>query len=381
MPKSGESSVTVHPIKPAHPYKHPPVKFKVLPQHEYSMLIVAPKGSGKTNLICNLLLNHYKGYFHRILVCSPTVENDEKWDVVKKTTGILAENKVLKEILGEKLKRGQKEHPQVVHKSEGHANEYVRLEAKGENKFDGKIPEGDFFEDLDEVPKRLHHQRQMMSKLREMGYGDKCKYLVDRVLVIEDDQAGLYKSTANNNPQANLTFKHRHYGASLIKVTQQYKAIPKGIRTNMNALACFEIPNQSELESIYEEWPMYMKREPWMQLFEYATREPFAFIYMNNHFPKGQRVYKNFEKLLTIHENGNHVDEQDCDHKPVDCKRYDGKVSSAPARHPDRDGSRSKDTSNRTTDKQDWQRIRQPQKPGNRQDAIGLSLHRPTTKG
>lgn len=44
--------------------KHPKVPFPlVLPQHEFSMLLIAEKGSGKTNLICNLIVNQFKGIF------------------------------------------------------------------------------------------------------------------------------------------------------------------------------------------------------------------------------------------------------------------------------------------------------------------------------
>jgi len=41
------------------------------------MGLIAPKGAGKTTVICNLL-EFYKGYFHTILVFSPTILSDEK---------------------------------------------------------------------------------------------------------------------------------------------------------------------------------------------------------------------------------------------------------------------------------------------------------------
>ena len=51
----------------------------------------APKGSGKTTTIINLL-EMYKGYFHQIYVFSPTVCSDEKWDYIKNQKGIIAQN-------------------------------------------------------------------------------------------------------------------------------------------------------------------------------------------------------------------------------------------------------------------------------------------------
>jgi len=60
-------------------YKHPDAPSYVLPNHEFVMALVSPKGAGKTTLICNLF-KFYTGYFHQIYVFSPTILSDEKWD-------------------------------------------------------------------------------------------------------------------------------------------------------------------------------------------------------------------------------------------------------------------------------------------------------------
>lgn len=61
-------------IKTPAAYIHPDAPYEMLPKHEFSMALIAPKGSGKTTTIVNLL-DFYKGYFHTILVFSPTVES------------------------------------------------------------------------------------------------------------------------------------------------------------------------------------------------------------------------------------------------------------------------------------------------------------------
>ena len=58
---------------------HPLPPDDVLMKHEFTMGLIAPKGAGKTTVICNLL-HFYKNYFHTILVFSPTILSDEKWD-------------------------------------------------------------------------------------------------------------------------------------------------------------------------------------------------------------------------------------------------------------------------------------------------------------
>lgn len=71
--------LTVEAIPTPKGFAHPPARHDALPKHEFSMGLIAPKGSGKTTVLCNLL-KFYKGYFHSILVFSPTVASDEKWD-------------------------------------------------------------------------------------------------------------------------------------------------------------------------------------------------------------------------------------------------------------------------------------------------------------
>jgi len=288
-------------IESANKISHPPAYHSILPKHEFSMLIVAPKGSGKTNFLCNLILKHYKGYFHRIIVCSPTIDNDDKWDIVKGTKHLLAENKKLEKIAsGRSNKEAVKPIGKVVFKDHDAMLKGKDKEGKDEDKFDGKIPEDDFFSDLDQVPEKIGEQQAIIKKLHELGYDENAKYIADRLLVILDDQAGMFKGGNTNNPMVNYVIKHRHSSSSVIIVTQAYKAIPKTIRTNCNALILFEIPNLSERKVIYEENPEGMSEEEWMRVYKHATHEPFSFLYMNNKFPRGERVYKNFDCLLQV---------------------------------------------------------------------------------
>ncbi len=291
-------------IEPAHEYTFPKVKHPILPQHEFSMVIVAPKGSGKTNFICNLLINMYKGYFHEIWVCSPTVENDQKWSVIKKTKNILVENKRLKKILQEDPPADVKI-PTVVHRTELDAGE----ERKKKPKFTGMMPEDMFFTKLTDLHPRLAKQEEIIHRLAK-DYPEEARYIANRVLVIIDDQAGEF-SSAQKNPESNFVIRHRHYGTSVIVVTQAYKAIPKTIRTNCNALIAFEIANRSERKVVYEEWPDSYSQEDWNSIYEYATSDPFSFIYINTHFPKGHRVFRNFEEQLSIQSNAKAHDEEE----------------------------------------------------------------------
>lgn len=286
--------LTIRPIKVDEKLKHPDVAHEVLPQHEFSMLIVAPKGSGKTNLICNMILNLYKGYFHKILIISPTVNNDEKWDVVKKAKHVLKENKRLEKYLGPGQDGPPVKVPKIVFKQNEDKSD------RKEKNFDGKIPEEWFFSDMEDLFPHLSEQQNTINQLREK-LDERAKYVANRLLIVLDDQAGLFQ--VGNSPMTNYVIRHRHYSSSLIVVTQAYKAIPKTIRTNMNAYVLFEIGNQAEIQSIYEENNQQLDQKTWNKLYRHAVKEPFNFLYMNNKFPKGHRLFKNFTHALVVEES------------------------------------------------------------------------------
>lgn len=55
MKSGSKADLKIDLIEKKNALHHPPASHPILPQHEFSMIIVAPKGSGKTNFICNLV--------------------------------------------------------------------------------------------------------------------------------------------------------------------------------------------------------------------------------------------------------------------------------------------------------------------------------------
>lgn len=151
---------------------HPPVPFReVLPQHEFSMGIVAPKGSGKTTLLINLL-DMYAGYFHMITIFSPTIFADDKWDYVRKRP-YLAENKALKAFL-EKQHKGNPVVTGIGGDDEGRRSREEHVP---------QIPDDQFMTDYDEdtLQNMLDEQNAMVEKVKAMGGG---KHLCNRYTFI-----------------------------------------------------------------------------------------------------------------------------------------------------------------------------------------------------
>lgn len=279
-------------------YDHPEPPNPVLPKHEFTMGIIAPKGAGKTTLIANLLY-WYKDYFHDIFVFSPTVLSDEKWDWLKEQQ-LLIENKPLKQwIAKEQARRRGMLNDEIV----GKPNISSELENRNTNQqevFDGKIPEGNFYhvyseEDLEKI---LTQQKKIIDALKKHN---QPKYLADRILLIFDDLVGssLF-SNAKDNLFKGFNTRHRHYSASVIMVSQGYKEIPKTVRTNWTAVILFEIANDKEVLVIYEENTMGLPKSTWLEMFKHCIKEPYGFMYMNAKKPKALRCMKNFDKYMSF---------------------------------------------------------------------------------
>lgn len=153
-------------------YTHPPPPNEILPRHEFTMGLIAPKGSGKTTLICNLL-KFYKGYFHNIIVFSPTVASDEKWDLVK-TWDLLSDNKPLKNYVRSLRDRKVDGIVERAHNA-SELEQLVPLDPLD----DKRIPESMFFDDYDEETLRdiVTEQKKIVTILNDHG---KPKHLANR---------------------------------------------------------------------------------------------------------------------------------------------------------------------------------------------------------
>ena len=312
---------------------HPPPGDPSLPTHEFSMLIIAPRGSGKTTLILNLISNFYKGYFNTITVFSPTMAGDGKWETVKKMHGLLAHNTHRKELEGGQqpsVPKTLSSHVEVKDDytyrnswnglfatmigsvSTGETWKDLPLEPKKgviqpaanvthpgkEKKFTGQIPPENFLTDYDEEVLQAIMTRSMgeIEQLKAKGHP---KHHADRQLLVFDDLVGSNLFSAKKeNPFKRLNTTMRHYSTSAIMVSQAYKEIPKTVRTNASCLVLFEIQNDAELEVIYDENPCGYSRDQWMEFYRICTSEPFGFMVLNYQKPKGQRVWKGFERAL-----------------------------------------------------------------------------------
>lgn len=227
-------------------------------QPPFTLLLVAPKGSGKSTTILRLIYGnrkskrcdngttHYKFYRHffdKVYVFSPTWEMDEKTQRCRiPPDQVFDEPEEYEEVIGE------------------------ILAAQAED-------------------------------IEEDGKDD-----ADHILMIFSDLAGTKLFSQKKGIMNKLAFNHRHYKVSLIIDTQSLRQINPAFRENLSGIMLFGgINNRKELQKIYEEYLGKYSQKEAQEILDYVFKDsPFNFLFVN--FQKRGRLYKNFNPLrITPH--------------------------------------------------------------------------------
>lgn len=214
------------------------------PPHEnllelpFSMLFIAPKGSGKTTTIHKLLV-WYKNYFDQIFIFSPTIDIDYKWNQLIDKLKIPPENCISK---------------------------ITTRKVNG-----------------------------IMNSIKDYNNGRKNKDKI-KALMIFDDCAESMRTYGKKQHYLNkLAFNHRHYNISHIIVSQSFKKLEPGIRSNATGIVLYNTDNLAERMKIIEELAGNIGKRKFEKLWFDCVREKYGFLYINY---KHRLVYKNFDTVI-----------------------------------------------------------------------------------
>lgn len=216
----------------------------VLPKFPFSMMISGRSGSGKTNLLLNIMTRPdlYGKYFHYILVFSPTAGSTD--DMYKKLT--LPEENFIRELKPEMLTNLIEKRKALI---EEKGIEWVAKNARMCLIMDDVIAERNFLESPDAL--------RMFALLR-------------------------------------------HYLCSIIVLMQSYNKLPRAARVSTNAIMVFPA-QQSEVDVLLDEiTPAGLSKHEFKDVIEYATGEPYNFLYINNHAKKGEQLRRNLSEVIDV---------------------------------------------------------------------------------
>jgi hypothetical protein len=208
--------------------KHP------LPKPPFTLALIAPTKSGKSNLIVNLLKNSYFGYddiFKEIYYISPTVGIDETLRSINEDDDII------------------------------------------------KIDQEEDLQYLDDI-------------LNDIVKSQKSKQKEERepVLIVLDDCLDYLKKSKRLD---SLPSYSRHYNISIIITTQVYNALPTKLRKNASCYLIARIYNNKDLQNIEEE--IGANFHDFKNNYDKATKEKYSFLFVDN---RNIELWKNFDELL-----------------------------------------------------------------------------------
>jgi hypothetical protein len=223
----------------------PAYKEGVMPKFPFSMMISGSSGSGKTNLMTNIMTNKnlYGGYFQQIIVFSPTAGSTD--DTYKKI-GLPASSFV------------REMSPQII-----------------QNIIDNRRRE-----------------------IEKYGIAEIAKN--KRVCIILDDM--IANRSFLESPEALMMFSLlRHFLCSIIVMMQSYNKLPRALRINANAIMVF--PSlQSEVDVLKDEiTPAGISKKDFENVITHATSgDGYDFLYINRHAKPGMRVRRNLDEVIDL---------------------------------------------------------------------------------
>jgi hypothetical protein len=216
----------------------------IMPKAPFSLMISGRSGSGKTNVLINILTNEnlLKNYFHYTIVFSPTAG---KYDDSYKPLNLPAES--------------------------------------FKNDFSA-----------DDLNTLIENRKALIDKK-----GIEWVVRNSRVLLIMDDV--IANRDFLNSPEALKMFALlRHYQCSICVLVQSYNKLPRALRINANATIVFP-STQSEIEVLLEELtPAGITKRDFQKVIDYATSGKHDFLYINRHAERGEQIRKNLDEVIDI---------------------------------------------------------------------------------
>jgi hypothetical protein len=218
-----DPSLAVKELKEDKPLKHS--INPLLPQAPFMMGVIAPRKSGKTYMIVDLLRDKdkYKGYFDLIFVFSKSMQADSKWrrNLALPKTCVFNEWK-----------------PDVAERI---FNEAVAVARENSLKNTPKVLL--LFDDLASEGTMTPFKQGVLEKIATTG---------------------------------------RHFQVSCIFISQNIMRLSHTVRNNLTNLAVFRIRNAQEYEKIMTENREGLNKDEFFQIYNSITSQPYHFLHINN---------------------------------------------------------------------------------------------------
>lgn len=250
----------------------------LIPRLNSIVYLCAQTGSGKTNVLLNLLMNTsmWAQRFHQIFIICPTFELDPKWELLLDSPILMVNHKLINAI---KKENNGKSSTKLFDSYDEQIN------------YSKKIPSENIIKVVNTrlLTDLLEEQEHVIKK-----YG---KGFNDKILIVYDDTIGKTKFWKDNKVK-DLIFTCRHYDISVLVTSQDYYQLPKPIRNNVKNLILFFTGNQRDLQLIYQENSSRLSWKEFQKVFVEVTSKPYNFIFINKYNDFRHQIIDAFERFI-----------------------------------------------------------------------------------
>ena len=213
---------------------------KLIPKPPFTMLIVAPIGSGKSSLTYSILDKWYGSYFDELVIYNGTKDSNDAW---------------------------------------------LNLPAK----------EVILLNEWDEVEFFNYAKALETNQLRRIQNG---KPPLNVCILFDDMVTDSIFSRGRSTALDQFIIKIRHIPASLIMTTQSYKLISSTSRRNMTHVVVLAV-NQDEIEKIAEEHSGLITKDEFIKMYKsIITKQPRNYLVIDYRAEPTERFKERFEKLI-----------------------------------------------------------------------------------
>ena len=207
-----------------------------IPDHPYRTLIIECSGSGKTNLLLNLINNQLDIDKTYLYAKDPYEETICQFLINKR-------------------------------------------ESTGLKHFNDPKAFIEYSNDMQDVYKNI--EKHNLKKKR-------------KVLIVFDDMiADMINNKKLNSIITELFIRGRKLNISLVFITQSYFKVPKDVRLNTTHFFIMKIPNKRELQQIALNHSSDIDFKDFIKIYERCTAEPFSFLVNNTTLPSDlEKIFK-----------------------------------------------------------------------------------------
>ena len=211
----------------------------LLPQPPFCFSIVAPRTAGKTNLLLDLLLDFkkFREIFEVIWIWSASFYHDPKWRNIKLPRRCVQET------------------------------------------YDPEYTSNIFKMMCEQCLKKPLHWLMIFDDMIDQNIMDKVSL----------------------GPLEAAAMRARHYGGSVIIISQMYMKFSSTVRTNSTNIVAFRMKNAGEMRKLIEEIQELWNYKSICKIYQFCTQEPYTFLHIDiSEKDSSKRFRKNWDQVLEL---------------------------------------------------------------------------------